>query len=195
MTVKEKIYEIVSRRMKRDISELNDSTNLKKDLNADSIDTVEIIFELEENLVLCDLNLAHDSNLIHKDQKVQMAVPEINKLVSRNVALTDKIKDNLIKGKIIEIGKSLDKVWELKKMFSKKISNSKIDKVYQNAKKNGAIGGKLLGAGGGGFFLFYVSPTKKNELVNYLNNTGKIVKNFQFDELGLQSWKIREDDS
>lgn len=48
MTVRDKIYEIVSRRMKRDISELNDNTNLKKDLNADSIDTVEIIFELEE---------------------------------------------------------------------------------------------------------------------------------------------------
>lgn len=48
MTVKDKIYEITSRRMKRDISELNDNTNLKKDLNADSIDTVEIIFELEE---------------------------------------------------------------------------------------------------------------------------------------------------
>ena len=155
----------------------------------------DIIFELEENLVLCDLNLTHDSNTIHNDQKVQMANPEINKLVSRNVALTDKIKDNLIKGKVIEIGRSLDKVWELKKMFGKKISNPKIDKVYKDAKKNGAIGGKLLGAGGGGFFLFYVSPSKKNDLIKHLNKTGKIVRNFQFDELGLQSWKTREDDS
>lgn len=48
MTVKEKIYEITARRMKRDVSTLSDETNLKKDLNADSIDTVEIIFEIEE---------------------------------------------------------------------------------------------------------------------------------------------------
>jgi len=48
MTVKEKIYEIVAKRMKVDVSAINDDTQLKKDLNADSIDIVEIIFELEE---------------------------------------------------------------------------------------------------------------------------------------------------
>ena len=48
MTIKEKIYEIVAKRMKCDVSELNGGTNLKKDLNADSIDTVEIVFEIEE---------------------------------------------------------------------------------------------------------------------------------------------------
>lgn len=155
----------------------------------------DIIFELEENLVLCDLNLTHDSNKIHIDQKNEMEKPEINKLVSSAVALTDKIKDSLIKGKIIEIGQSLDKAWELKKKFGKKITNSEINQIYDEAKKNGAIGGKILGAGGGGFFLFYVSPFKKHKLVNHLTNTGKIVRNFQFDELGLKSWKIRELDS
>ena len=48
MTIKEKIYEIVAKRMKCDVSELTGGTNLKKDLNADSIDTVEIVFEIEE---------------------------------------------------------------------------------------------------------------------------------------------------
>lgn len=155
----------------------------------------DIILELEENLVLCDLNLPHDSNRIHNDQKIEMEKPKVNKLVTSNVALTDKIKDSLIKGKIIEIGQSLDKVWELKKKFGKKITNSKIDKIYEDAKKNGAIGGKLLGAGGGGFFLFYASSSRKNDLVSHLKDTGKIVRNFQFDQLGLQSWKIRENDS
>ena len=155
----------------------------------------DIIFELEANLVLCDLNLPHDSNKIHDDQKIEMAKPEVNKLVSLNVSLTDKIKDSLIKGKIIDIGKSLDKVWELKKKFGKKITNPEIDKIYKKAKENGAIGGKLLGAGGGGFFLFYASSLRKNDLVNHLESTGKIVRNFQFDELGLQSWKIRQNNS
>lgn len=151
----------------------------------------DIILELEENLVLCDLNLPHDSNLIHNDQKNHMKKPEVKKLVSQNVALTYKIRENLMRGKVIEIGKSLDRVWELKKKFGNKITNPLIDKIYKDAKKNGAIGGKLLGAGGGGFFLFYVQPPFKNQLINHLIKTGMIVRDFQFDQSGLQSWKTR----
>ena len=155
----------------------------------------DIILELEENLVLCDLMLPHDSNQIHKDQKTQMKNPEVKELVSKNVALTYKIRENLMRGKVIEIGKSLDKVWKLKKKFGNKITNPTINKIYSDAKKNGAIGGKLLGAGGGGFFLFYAPPSSKNNLIEHLKDSGKIVRNFQFDELGLQSWKTRITDS
>ena len=61
MEVKDKIFEITARRMKRDINTLSETTNLKKDLNADSIDTVEIIFELEEfyNISIEDTNAEH----------------------------------------------------------------------------------------------------------------------------------------
>ena len=79
MTVKEKIYEIVSRRMKRDISELNDSTNLKKDFNADSIDTVEIIFELEETY---SINV--DDKYAEQINSISDAVRVVEQIISEN---------------------------------------------------------------------------------------------------------------
>jgi len=79
MTVRDKIFEIVSRRMKRDISELNDSTNLKKDLNADSIDTVEIIFELEETY---SINV--DDKYAEQINSISDAVRVVEKIISEN---------------------------------------------------------------------------------------------------------------
>ena len=66
-----------------------------------------------------------------------------------------------------DLGKVLDHGWRLKKELSDQVSHSKLDEVYEAAKMAGALGGKLLGAGGGGFFLFCVKPGKKNELKNH----------------------------
>ena len=78
------------------------------------------------------------------------------------------------KSKIQNIGKLLDEGWKLKKNLStKNISNSRIDKMYSLAKKNGATGGKICGAGGGGFLLLYVDKKKQNKIK-------KIFKNFPF---------------
>ena len=71
-------------------------------------------------------------------------------------------------------------------------SNSNFDKLYDFAKANGAIGGKILGAGGGGYFLFYCSPYEKLNLVNALRERGNEVRNFRFDGNGLTTWSIRE---
>jgi len=65
---------------------------------------------------------------------------------------------------IIEFGKLLHESWQLKKRLSERISNSVIDKMYQRALSNGAVGGKILGAGGGGFMLLFVPPEKQNKL-------------------------------
>ena len=60
-------------------------------------------------------------------------------------------------------------------------------------KKSGAIGGKLLGAGGGGFFLFYVDSSKRQRLVKKLEKMNLNIFRFIFDDLGLQTWKTREE--
>jgi D-glycero-alpha-D-manno-heptose-7-phosphate kinase len=66
-----------------------------------------------------------------------------------------KILDMLESGNVTEFGLMLDEHWEMKKRMSSKISNPRFDKIYRIAKENGALGGKITGAGGGGFFLFY----------------------------------------
>lgn len=82
-----------------------------------------------------------------------------------------------------EFGYLLDKAWQLKKETSSEISNPKIDSLYEKAIKNGALGGKLLGAGGGGFLLFYVPKDKQDDVRNSL----KLLEvPFNFENKGTQ---------
>jgi D-glycero-alpha-D-manno-heptose-7-phosphate kinase len=80
----------------------------------------------------------------------------------------------------------------LKKQFSKKITNSFFDEVYNGARNAGALGGKILGAGGGGYFLFYVPPIRNFEVVSYLKSKGLKTQRIKFEESGLESWTTRQ---
>ena len=74
------------------------------------------------------------------------------------------IKDSLLTRNIDSIGRLLHESWEIKKKVGKEISISKIDELYEIGIKNGATGGKLLGAGGGGYLLFFHDPKKRSQL-------------------------------
>ena len=148
--------------------------------------------ELEECLILCDTGIAHESGQIHLDQEQNMSEAEVKKFVDKNVELSYEIRDNLLLGKLSQLGTCLDKAWQLKRKLSKKISSPSIDKIYSDAKLNGATGGKLLGAGGGGFFLFYSLPHQKYKLITHLKTKGLNIKPFRFEQDGLKSWSVRE---
>jgi D-glycero-alpha-D-manno-heptose-7-phosphate kinase len=83
-----------------------------------------------------------------------------------------------------DFGKLLNEQWLLKRSMSSKISNDQIDAIYQAGIKAGALGGKLLGAGGGGFMLFYVRPEQQNQVRNALQHL--LYVPFRFDHLGSQ---------
>ena len=93
---------------------------------------------------------------------------KIKKNVRKNVELTYKIRNLLLSGRLRDFGIALNETWQLKKTFSNMISNNYLDEIYRGAINNGALGGKILGAGGGGFFLFYVPPFEKVRLLAYL---------------------------
>ena len=80
-----------------------------------------------------------------------------------------------------EIGNILNTGWSLKKSISSKISNSKIEKYYKIAKKNGSTGGKLLGAGGGGFLLIYAPDNKKQKILKSLRGLFRLEFNLDFE--------------
>ena len=148
--------------------------------------------DLEESLLLCYTGTTHDSGDIHVDQKEQTRSIHIKDRIKANVGLSYEMRDHLLRGRLDDFGRCIHRAWELKRGLSSKISNSWIDGLYQGAIENGALGGKILGAGGGGFFLFYVRPFDRINLVNWLRSEGLTVTSFTFENEGLQSWKVRE---
>ena len=92
---------------------------------------------------------------------------------------------------ILEFGKLLNKTWELKKSLSQRVSNNELDKLYNTGLENGAVGGKLLGAGGGGFMLFFCAPSKQPKLLESLK--GYLHIPFNLEDNGSQVIYYREE--
>ena len=88
----------------------------------------------------------------------------------------------LQKGKLDEFGELLGVAWEVKKKLSSNVSNPDIDEMYETALKNGAIGGKILGAGGGGYLMVYVPENKQNKVISALSRYEQF--NFNFENKG-----------
>lgn len=152
----------------------------------------ETLLELEGNLLLCDSGQAHVSGKIHEKQKAQFYKSEhIQDQVHRNKELCYQMRSLLLRGQLNEFGKSLDKAWNLKRNFSEGITDTHLDNIYQSALSAGALGGKLLGAGGGGFFLFYVLPEQRPALIKKLTEMNLVTRPVHFDEDGLQVWTVR----
>lgn len=152
----------------------------------------DILLELEESLILCDTGNPHDSGDIHQHQRQQMQQEGILQKVQSNVELTYRMRNHLLRGRLLQFGQSLHEAWMFKRQFSSKISNSRLDQIYEDACNHGAVGGKLLGAGGGGFFLFYVPPFRKHELIDNIEAAGLKIHPFRFEQEGLRAWSARE---
>ena len=152
----------------------------------------DILLELEESLILCNTGISHNSGSIHKNQRREMKQKDIKKHVQANVALCFEMRNQLLRGELLRFGKSLNQAWNNKKKLSSEISNNDLDLMYKNALKHGAIGGKLLGAGGGGFYIFYTPPSSKHELIEFLNKSKLEIRPFRFEKEGLRSWTVRE---
>lgn len=153
-----------------------------------------IIDELEVSMVLYYTGESRSSDKIIKEQ--QKNTKDGNKLP---IEATHRIKKNsyimkdfLLKGDIVHFAKALGKEWENKKQMASSITNEKIEKIYKAAMKSGAYGGKVSGAGGGGFMFFTIDPTKRLNLINTLNQFNGKVLNFHFSDNGCQGWKINE---
>lgn len=152
----------------------------------------DTLLELEESLVLCDTGTTHDSGEVHRDQRLHLQQEDIRRLMQANVELSYRMRNQLLRGKLYQFGLSLHEAWQFKRRFGSKISTHHLDQIYDGARSHGAIGGKLLGAGGGGFFLFYVPPFRKHELMNNLEASGLKISPFRFEQEGLRAWTARE---
>jgi D-glycero-alpha-D-manno-heptose-7-phosphate kinase len=150
-----------------------------------------IIAELEESLVLCYSGFNHDSGDVHRDQKAQHQGSDAVAAAARQKEVTREIRHHLLRGHLLDCGRLIDEAWHAKRRLSSKISSAELDAIYDHAKANGAVGGKLLGAGGGGYFIFFVRPFERYPLITALEDKGLRCSRITFEENGLRTWKSR----
>ncbi|MBT6716874.1 MAG: GHMP kinase [Nitrospina sp.] len=136
---------------------------------------------IEKHLLLFYTSIKRDANEILKVQSEN--TPQNYEILSEMKKQVAAIKEILSTGKNLhEFGRILDQGWKLKKNLASAITSSGIDQFYERAISAGAIGGKLLGAGGGGFLLFYVEPQNQQAVKNSLSNLYELP--FSFDTGG-----------
>ena len=148
-----------------------------------SVQSVVMDFErkknLDDNLMLFFTGFSRISSEIAIEQKkaTKNKVKELKEMLS----LVDEAERVLInkKSDLSEFGKLLDYSWKLKRGITSKITTNEIDNIYSSAIKAGALGGKLLGAGGGGFILFYVEKDKQKKVKEALSGLLNVPFNFE----------------
>ncbi len=149
--------------------------------------------ELENNLVLFFTSTTRESATIITEQ--QRNVKEKNtKSIDAMHQLKEQakmMKEALLVGKLDTIGEILDYGFRQKKNMAANISNSHIEEIYEAAMKAGATGGKISGAGGGGFMIFYCPGNTRYKVIETLNTFGGRINPYQFTQHGLTSWTIQ----
>ena len=148
--------------------------------------SMETQFNLEDKLLLFFTGFSRNSSNILKDQKIRSIQNDSQMLENLHYVkeLGFKSKKALEAGKIYKFGEILNEHWNHKKNRSKGMTNKKIDDWYELALNNGAIGGKLVGAGGGGFLMFLAKDT--DQLRNTMTNAGLEEVRFRFDFEGTK---------
>ena len=153
----------------------------------------DIIHELQYNLLLCYTGNIHVSANIIKDQVQNYEKKDAFDAMCEVKALAYALKDELLKGNLHNFGKLLNYGWESKKRMSSKITNPQVDALYNEAMAAGALGGKLLGAGGGGYLLMYCPYNLRHKVAARLEAAGGQLTDCVFELRGAQSWISDED--
>ncbi len=151
----------------------------------------EILYELENNLLLFYTSTSRESATIIKEQVYNVEQSNEESIAAMLLLKEQAImmKEALLRGNTDIIGEILDYGFYQKKKIASKICNNRIEEIYETAKKNGASGGKISGAGGGGFMIFYCPGNTKYSVQNALKKTGGIFYPFSFTNHGAISWK------
>ncbi len=152
----------------------------------------ELKAELEYNLLLCYTGQTRlSANIVaSQTRSFQEKRKPVVQALDRMKGLAQEMKTALLLGELPEFGRLLHTAWTEKKQLDDKISSGRIDNLYTLARRHGALGGKILGAGGGGYLLLFVPFTKKHRVARVLTEAGGEVVPFSFTEGGLATWSV-----
>lgn len=151
-----------------------------------------IICELESSLVLFYTGVSRESAKIIADQSNNVKAGLINAMDAMHGLKREALvmKECLLRGDFDGIVDSMRQGWENKKRSAKTVSNSHIDEIYNAAIDAGALAGKVSGAGGGGFMMFFVPTERRMDVIRTLNRFEGQISNCHFTKNGTQAWRI-----
>ncbi len=150
--------------------------------------------ELEHNMLLCYTGATRRSDHIIEDQTARLEGGDAGTLegLRQGKEFAVEMKNALLRGRTDAFGDLLHQSWEAKKKLSPRIATPFIEEAYEVARRAGALGGKVTGAGGGGFMLFYCVFERKHEVARALAELGANATEFAFEPSGLQTWTISD---
>jgi D-glycero-alpha-D-manno-heptose-7-phosphate kinase len=151
----------------------------------------DVVLELEHNLLLCYTGTTRQSDHIIEDQMGRFEAGNSDAVEGLRAQkdLARQLKDALLQRQLDDFGELLDAAWQTKKLLSTRISNARIDELYREARGAGALGGKVAGAGGGGYLLLYCQHDRKHEVARRMQQLGATVSDFAFEQTGLRTWR------
>ena len=153
----------------------------------------DTINELQYCTLLCYTGTPRESAKIIESQVDSFKSGQNEEALDRSKDIAIEMTRALERGNIRKAGELLDVSWSYKKQFSNKISNPQIDALYDAAKADGAIGGKVSGAGGGGFMYFICDYDRKYSVAKTLQKLGARVTDYMFEPRGVTSWRYPND--
>jgi D-glycero-alpha-D-manno-heptose-7-phosphate kinase len=148
--------------------------------------------ELAYNLILYYTQINRQSSTIIEIQAKNILQKNTDSLEATHKLKQQAVmmKEAILKGELDEIGRILDFGWQNKKRVAMGVTNPYIDEIYETAMKHGATGGKISGAGGGGFMFFYCPGNTRQQVIKALERFGGQVKRYEFTTQGLTTWSI-----
>jgi D-glycero-alpha-D-manno-heptose-7-phosphate kinase len=152
----------------------------------------DAVNELEHNLLLCFTGKTRANDGIISDQVGRYENNDEATLegLRKQKSLAVEMKNLLLQRRLDDFGAALDEAWKYKKKLSPKVTNPHIDEMYEEARRHGAVGGKITGAGGGGYLLLYCEYEKKHKVAEAVCKAGAQTAEFAFDFHGLQTWRM-----
>jgi D-glycero-alpha-D-manno-heptose-7-phosphate kinase len=153
----------------------------------------KVLRELEASLVLYFTGVSRESAAIIDEQRANMKSHAPKSLESLHALKSGafEMRQALVAGDLPRFGALLDAGWLSKKQTAHNISSPEIDRVYAAAKDFGVFGGKVSGAGGGGFMMFLVDPPRREGLKRLLGGFGGVAQGAAFTRTGAESWDVR----
>ena len=148
----------------------------------------DVVDELESNLSIFYSGIERSASavLAAQGKHIKENKDDAVKRMHRIKELGNETRDLLLKGDLDRYGEMLHEHWNNKRKLAANMTDPVIDEHYEEARKAGAIGGKLMGAGGGGFFMFYTRPADKRRLWDVMTKRGLKPLRFRFDQDGAR---------